>query len=102
VISTGLNSTITATIVDYKGDAISGYLVRFNITTGDATFANNGATIYTPTTASNGEVTANITSSNASSSISVNVTIVDEAGGTKQVGSLQTFTVTPSAASQFA
>lgn len=105
-IQTGSNSTITATILDYNstGVAISPYSVRFNITTGDATFANNGATIYTATTASTGNATADITSTNASASnsISVNVTIVDENEVTKQVvGSLQNFTVTPGSPTQY-
>jgi hypothetical protein len=103
VIQTGENSTITATIKDYNGAgvAISGKSVTFNITTGDAAFTD-GSKLKAVNTGSDGNASVNITSTNASTSISVNVTIVDEAGVTKQVGSLQNFTVTPSAASQFA
>ncbi len=102
-IKTGLNNTITATIKDYNNVAISGKSVTFNITTGDAKFANNGAQIYTTTTASTGKAMANITSTNASALnlISVNVTIADENGVIKQVGSLQNFTVTPGSPTQY-
>jgi len=99
-IYAGVNFAITATIKDYNstGAAIPDYPVTFYIATGDATFANNGLTVYTATTDSGtGNATALITSSNASASnlIGVNVTIVDENGVTKQVGSMQNFTVTP-------
>jgi len=102
-IATGSNKTITATIKDYNNVAISGKSVTFNITTGDATFANNGAKTYTTTSASTGKAMADITSTNASAlnSISVNVTIADENEVIKQVGSLQNFTVTPGSPTQY-
>ena len=104
VILTGANSTITATIKDYNitTQPIDGHSVTFNITTGNAIFADNSAKVYTTTTGSNGNATANITSTNASTSISVNVTIEDEKDVIHQVDNLQNFTVNPSAASQFA
>ncbi|MFZ3385073.1 MAG: hypothetical protein WA144_14220 [Candidatus Methanoperedens sp.] len=102
VILTGANSTITATIKDYSNTVISGQAVTFNITTGDATFTD-GTKLITLSTNSTGIATAAVTSTNASTPvISVNVTIVDEVGVKRQIGDLQNFTVSPSAASQFA
>jgi hypothetical protein len=105
VIQTGGNSTITATINDYNSVPISGQAVTFNLTTGDATFTD-GTKLKTVNTASNGNASVAVTSFNASTSISVNVTIVNETGAIKQItgsGSFdpQTFSVIPGPAAKF-
>jgi len=99
-IKAGSASVITATIKDYNDEVMSGWAVTFNITSGDGTFVGESSP-YTTNTDSNGNATVSVTSTNISTTIEVNVTLVDENSVTQQLGgALQSFTVDPAAITQ--
>jgi len=88
-ITAGVESAITATLRDYAGDAIKSsaeFPVTFNITSGDGYFTENSATLITvPSTDSKGNATVHIYSENASTTLTVNVTVRDETGVEKRI-----------------
>ena len=97
IIKAGGTSVITATIKDYNDEVMSGRAVTFNITSGDGTFVGESSP-YTTNTVSNGNATVSVTSTNVSTTIKVNVTIVDENTVTQQIGSYEhSFEVDPAA-----
>ncbi|ADC65227.1 Ig domain protein group 1 domain protein [Ferroglobus placidus DSM 10642] len=83
-ITAGEGYKIEFTIVDHAGQPIANsaeFPVKFNITAGDAVWLeNNAKVLFVNATDANGNVSATLYSTNASTSINVNISIKNESG----------------------
>jgi len=82
-ITAGENRTITLTLKDYNDTAIKNavdFPIEFNITSGDAKWLESDGKVYQVTSDSNGNVSATLYSTNASTSINVTIRVKNETG----------------------
>ncbi len=97
-ITAGENRTITLTLKDYSDTAIKNavdFPIEFNITSGDAKWLESDGKVYQVTSDSNGNVSATLYSTNASTSIDVMIRVKDETGEWQTVKTFTNIQVNP-------